>query len=205
MDILYRDDYLLVVNKPANLLSVPGKTEKDCLIDRLLKDFPNARMVHRLDRATSGIILVPLDYETHKHLSKQFELRQVDKTYEAIVNGKLTQDCGAVTLPLICDWPNRPKQKVCHESGKAAHTDYQVMEYFAKNNSTRISLHPITGRSHQLRVHMLALGHPILGDVFYADEEALNKAERLLLHAKEISFTHPHSDEKLHFTCAPSF
>jgi tRNA pseudouridine32 synthase/23S rRNA pseudouridine746 synthase len=157
---------------------------------RLQRDFPLAESVHRLDMATSGIILVALTKASERELKRQFREREPKKTYLARVWGHPAQEEGLIDLPLICDWPLRPKQKVCFETGKPAQTEYQVLEY-AADNSARVRLKPITGRSHQLRVHMLALGHPILGDNFYAHEEARAMAPRLLLHAEMLTITHP--------------
>ena len=166
LDILHDDHEILIVNKPAGLLSVPGKGEElaDCLIARIQKVFPQALLVHRLDRDTSGVMVFALTRHAQRHLGLQFEKRMTQKTYVARVAGVLEPKTGSVELPLIVDWPNRPLQKVCHETGKAAHTDYRVMRY--GEGETRVRLTPRTGRSHQLRVHMLALGHPILGDPF---------------------------------------
>jgi tRNA pseudouridine32 synthase / 23S rRNA pseudouridine746 synthase len=207
IEIVYQDESLLVVNKPAGMLSVPGRgpEKQDCLISRVQQRFPNARTVHRLDMATSGLIIIALSHDSQRALSKLFELRQVDKTYQAIVYGLVEQTSGKVDLPLICDWPNRPRQKVCHESGKPSQTEYRVISQDKDKQYTRISLHPITGRSHQLRVHMQALGHPILGDYFYAEDEALAASERLCLHAQKLSFIHPFTKEKVHLNSEPSF
>ena len=154
--VLYQDEHIMVVNKPSGLLSVPGRLDehKDSVMTRIQRDYPQAESVHRLDMATSGVII---------ELKRQFREREPKKQYVARVWGHPAQAEGLVDLPLICDWPNRPKQKVCYETGKAAQTEYEVLEY-ASDNTARVLLKPITGRSHQLRVHMLALGHPILGD-----------------------------------------
>ena len=151
-EIIYADDTLLVVNKPAGLLTVPGRgpEKQDCLINRLLVPYPNARIVHRLDQATSGLVLIPLGYEAQKHLARQFEQRLVHKCYTAVVGGVMADEAGEVDLPLICDWPNRPRQKVDYTDGKAALTRYRVLQRSAE--ATRVALEPVTGRSHQLRV-----------------------------------------------------
>ena len=207
LDILYRDDDLLILNKPAGLLTVPGKgpDNQDCLIRRALGPFPNARVVHRLDQGTSGIVMFPLNYITLRTLTKQFEARGVHKRYAAVVSGLMEQDEGEVTLPLICDWPNRPLQKVCFEQGKAAHTRYRVMERDAYTQSTRVLLEPVSGRTHQLRVHMLALGHPIVGDRLYAPVDIQEQAPRLLLHAQQIFFDHPITNQPVNVHCPPAF
>lgn len=192
LHILYQDEHIMVVNKPSGLLSVPGRLEehKDCVMTRIQRDFPQAESVHRLDMATSGVIVVALNKVAERELKRQFREREPSKYYVARVFGHPAADKGLIDLPLICDWPNRPKQMVCFENGKAAQTEYQVLEYEA-GNSARVQLKPITGRSHQLRVHLLALGHPILGDRFYAHEEALAMAARLQLHAESLTITHP--------------
>ncbi|EWH07890.1 pseudouridine synthase [Pseudoalteromonas lipolytica SCSIO 04301] len=205
LSIVYQDDDLLIVNKPSGLLTVPGKDPKhaDCLIARVNRVFPNAKIVHRLDMATSGIICLAMHKEAHRNLSIQFQDRKTAKRYVARVFGKLEQQTGSVDLPLICDWPNRPKQMVDHDKGKPSLTHFKVLEYEAQ--ATRVELTPITGRSHQLRVHMLSLGHPILGDRLYAHSEALALAPRLQLHAEMLSLTHPVSGEKMVFEAAPEF
>ena len=192
LHILYQDAHIMVVNKPSGLLSVPGRLEehKDSVMTRIQRDFPQAESVHRLDMATSGVIAVALTKAAERELKRQFREREPSKRYVARVWGHPAAEKGVVDLPLICDWPKRPKQKVCFETGKAAQTEYEVLEYLA-DNSARVALKPITGRSHQLRVHMLALGHPILGDGFYAHPEAKARAPRLLLHAESLTITHP--------------
>ncbi|MEP1448300.1 MAG: RluA family pseudouridine synthase [Paraglaciecola sp.] len=199
LQIIAQDDDILVLNKPSGLLSVPGKAKEhaDSLQTRVQRVFPCATVVHRLDMATSGLMIMALNKPAHRHISKQFELRETSKTYQAIVFGKVQQDAGEINLPLICDWPNRPKQMVDHERGKKALTRWQVLE--RNNHSTRMELTPVTGRSHQLRVHMLSMQHPIIGDRLYAHEEALSMASRLNLHAMRLSFRHPSSEQLLHF------
>ncbi len=191
LHILYQDEHILVVNKPSGLLSVPGRLPEhnDSIMTRVQRDFPQAQSVHRLDMATSGVMVVALTKSAERELKRQFREREPAKTYVARVWGQLEGEKGLVDLPLICDWPNRPKQKVCFTTGKAAQTEWQVL---ARDSvSCRVELKPITGRSHQLRVHMLALGHPILGDNFYAMPEAKALADRLLLHAERLTITHP--------------
>ena len=180
-----------IVSKPAGLLSVPGKAAKhsDCLESRIQAIYPQARIVHRLDMATSGIMVMAMNAKAHRHLGLQFERRHIKKTYVAKVWGRVEQDEGEIDLPLRCDWPNRPLQMVDHEQGKSAQTNWQVLE--REDNSTKLLLKPKTGRSHQLRVHLLAIGHPILGDEFYAKGEALEIADRLMLHAQSLEFFHP--------------
>lgn len=196
----------MVVNKASGLLSVPGRApeNKDSVMTRIQADFPTAESVHRLDMATSGVIVVALTKAAERELKRQFRERKPKKSYIARVWGHLAQDEGLIDLPLICDWPNRPKQKVCYETGKPSQTLYQVLSRDA-DGSTRVKLSPITGRSHQLRVHMLAIGHPILGDGFYAHPEAKAMASRLQLHAQELCITHPEFGTVMHFKCEPEF
>ncbi len=191
--VLYQDDALLVVDKPHDMLTTPGRgpDKQDCLINRLLPQYPNARIIHRLDMATSGIVILALSHAAQVAMGHLFEKRLINKTYIAVVDGQLNQLSGEIDKPLICDWENRPIQKVCFESGKAALTYYKSQEYDAVNNWTRVKLQPKTGRSHQLRVHMLSLGHPIVGDFFYAPKPILDKSPRLLLHANQLGFEHP--------------
>ena len=198
LHILYQDDHIMVVNKPSGLLSVPGRLEehKDSVMTRVQRDFPQAESVHRLDMATSGVLVVALTKAAERELKRQFREREPEKSYVARIWGH--PDEGLVDLPLICDWPNRPKQKVCFETGKSAQTEYQVLER-AADNSARVQLKPITGRSHQLRVHMQALGHPILGDRFYAHETAQALAPRLQLHAESLTITHPAFGNRMTF------
>ena len=203
LDIVFQDDDILVLNKPSGLLSVPGKEHADCLQARAQKVFPTATVVHRLDMATSGLMVMALNKPAHRHISKQFELRETAKTYQAIVFGLVQKDSGEINLPLICDWPNRPKQMVDHEHGKKALTHWRVLE--RNNNRTRMELKPVTGRSHQLRVHMLSMQHPILGDGLYAHGQALEMTDRLNLHAMFLSFRHPVSEQTLDFTSQVPF
>lgn len=199
LNILYQDDDIVVAEKPSGLLSVPGKAKehKDALITRINLVFPTATVVHRLDMATSGIMVMALNKASHRHISKQFELRQTKKRYFARIFGHLARQQGEVDLPLICDWPNRPKQMVDHERGKPSQTLFERIAIDDKD--TLVALYPVTGRSHQLRVHMLSLGHPILGDRLYAHEQALAMASRLQLHAQSLCFTHPTTNEWLNF------
>ncbi|CAA0080067.1 Ribosomal large subunit pseudouridine synthase A [BD1-7 clade bacterium] len=207
IDIVYADSRILVVNKPSGLLSVPGRDvrNRDCLITRLQVDFPEARIVHRLDLSTSGLMVLGLDAEAHRHLSRQFEMREVGKSYQAVVDGFIAEDSGAVDAPLICDWPNRPRQMVDNDNGKPALTHFEVIHRDDERQQTRVRLKPHTGRSHQLRVHMLHLGHPIVGCKFYAPAAVRAQSDRLLLHACELSFVHPDHDERMHFDCQPDF
>jgi len=199
LDILHADHEILIVNKPAGLLSVPGKGPElaDCLIARIQDVFPQALLIHRLDRDTSGVMVFALTPHAQRHIGLQFEKRQTKKTYVARVAGRLEPKTGTVDLPLIVDWPNRPKQMVCHETGKSAHTDWRVLK--ASDEESRVRMFPKTGRSHQLRVHMLALGHPILGDPFYAEGAARDDHARLMLHSEELRLRHPDGGEGVRF------
>jgi tRNA pseudouridine32 synthase/23S rRNA pseudouridine746 synthase len=196
LSVLHHDGDIIVLAKPSGLLSVPGKTQDlaDCLERRATERFPMATMVHRLDRDTSGVQVLANNRKAHRHLGLQFERRKVRKAYEARVWGHVGEDEGRIDLPLICDWPNRPKQMVDHESGKPAQTDWRVLERGQTPDGdavTRLALYPLTGRSHQLRVHLLSLGHPILGDRLYAHSQALAAAGRLQLHAGSLTLHHP--------------
>ncbi|WP_265501752.1 pseudouridine synthase [Paracoccus beibuensis] len=190
--VIHADDDVLVVHKQAGLLSVPGRGEDraDCLIARLRATFPSVLLVHRLDLDTSGVMVFALTPHAQRHLSKQFEDRQTRKVYVARLAGRLEPKTGRVDLPLIVDWPNRPRQKVDHVEGRHAQTDWRVMR--ANDQETRVRLMPVTGRSHQLRVHMAETGHPILGDPLYATGAAAEHP-RLMLHAESLRFRHPES------------
>jgi tRNA pseudouridine32 synthase/23S rRNA pseudouridine746 synthase len=203
--VLYSDAHMLVAEKPAGLLSVPGRLpeNKDCLITRLQTDYPDALTVHRLDMATSGLMVFARGTEVHRALSKAFAARQVSKRYIAVVAGAVAADEGEVDLPLITDWPNRPRQMVDHAIGKPSLTRYRVLSREAA--MTRVELEPVTGRSHQLRVHMMALGHPIVGDVFYAPPEVQLLSPRLLLHACRLELPHPVSGKTMTFGSQPQF
>lgn len=204
LTVLHDDAEMLVVDKPSGLLSVPGKGEHlaDCLLSRVQMVWPQALLVHRLDRDTSGVMVFGLTPHAQRFLSKQFELRAAKKTYVARVWGRLTPKSGRVDLPLIVDWPNRPKQHVDHENGKPAVTDWRVLK--DSEAESRVRLMPRTGRSHQLRVHMQVLGHPILGDPFYA-EGAARDHERLMLHSEELRIKHPDSGKMIRFRSPPDF
>jgi len=190
LSVIHADHQLLLVDKPAGLLSVPGKGPHlaDCLIARVQAAYPEALLVHRLDRDTSGVMVFALAPSAQRHLGLQFEKRQTKKTYVARVWGRLGPKTGTVDLPLIVDWANRPLQMVDHENGKSAQTDWRVARY--EDQATRVRLMPKTGRSHQLRVHMRELGHPILGDPFYATGPARD-FPRLMLHSESLRLRHP--------------
>lgn len=205
IQILYRDAELLLVRKPDLLLSVPGRhrLNRDCLITRLQTEYPTARTVHRLDLDTSGIMIIALTARSQSVLGRLFQERRVCKEYEAVVHGRVADDRGQIDLPIARDWENRPRQKICHESGRDALTHYTVTAREA--DRTRLLLEPVTGRSHQLRIHTASIGHPILGCDMYAHAEALGMAPRLLLHASRIAFPHPLTEEWMDVSCPPPF
>jgi len=191
LPVIHADDAILVLDKPAGLLTVPGKDPSlaDCLESRAQQDYPSARIVHRLDKDTSGVIVLGLTAKAHAHLGLQFEKRQTSKTYVARVAGRLAPETGIVDAPITTDWPNRPMQHIDRINGRPAVTRWTVETY--EHNATRVRLVPETGRSHQLRVHMHHLGHAILGDNLYAGDADLNAAPRLQLHALSLGFRHP--------------
>lgn len=197
--LLHSDNRLLVFSKPPGLLTVPGigPEKADCLASRADEAFPGARIVHRLDRDTSGVIVLARDAEAHRHVSIQFQDRQVDKHYEAVVGGRLAVDEGVIDAALRKDLDNPPRQIIDEQNGRSASTRFEVIE--RHDDRTRVHLSPYTGRSHQLRVHMLSIGHPILGDDLYAPLDLLQASPRLLLHATILTITHPSSGAELTF------
>ncbi|MGB7242103.1 MAG: RluA family pseudouridine synthase [Sulfitobacter sp.] len=196
LNILHEDADVVLVDKPAGLLSVPGRGPHlaDCLISRLQVAFPDALLVHRLDRDTSGVMVFALTPHAQRDLNAQFRERRTRKTYVADVSGVPAASKGTIDLPLIVDWPNRPLQMVCHDTGKPAQTDWTLIK--DKGDTARLRLIPKTGRTHQLRVHMLSMGHPILGDPFYATGAAANYP-RMMLHSEELRFNHPQSGRSM--------
>lgn len=194
---VYRDAHLLLIDKPSGLLSVPGRGEDkaDCAIARVQADYPEALTVHRLDMSTSGLLLMARGKDMQRALSGLFERGEIDKTYLADVRGVPCPPAGEIDLPLITDWPNRPRQKVDHEIGKPSRTLYETLH--SGSGISRLRLTPLTGRSHQLRVHLASLGHPILGDDLYADPLSLAARPRLALHATALSFRHPVTGDRL--------
>jgi len=197
LTVLYADTHLIAVDKPSGLLSVPGRGEDkaDCALSRAQANYPDALTVHRLDMATSGLLLLARGKEMQRALSGLFERGEISKRYIADVWGAPSPVSGQISLPLITDWPNRPLQKVDHEIGKPSVTRFDTLR--ASGASARLILTPLTGRSHQLRVHLAEIGHPILGDEFYAHAEALAAAPRLALHAASLSFLHPATGQPL--------
>lgn len=202
--ILHEDAHIVVVDKPAGLLSVPGRGPDlaDCLITRLQVAFPDALLVHRLDRDTSGIMIFALTPHAQRDLSMQFEQRRTKKTYVARVAGEVSETSGEIDLPLIVDWPNRPRQMVCHDTGKPALTRWTRTK--VGDGESRLRLEPKTGRSHQLRVHCLSMGHPILGDPIYAPE-TFDQYPRMMLHSEELRVNHPESGVGMKFRSKAPF
>lgn len=213
LEVVFADEHLLVVNKPSGLLSVPGRGEdkQDCLIARAQAQWPDALTVHRLDMSTSGLMVIARGPDMQRRLSQAFAQREVHKIYEAIVAGELrateTDDADAwsdIHMPLLIDWPNRPKSKVDWAHGKPSHTQWRVKDSNLKN-ATRVELQPITGRTHQLRLHMMAIGHAILGDALYASSDIQTQSPRLLLHARDLQFKHPITAEWMAFESVVPF
>ncbi len=205
LKIIYRDDDILVVDKPAWILSVRGrgKAHQDSIQKRVNTVFPTAYIVHRLDMATSGLMVLAMHKEASANLGKQFADRRTHKIYYARVLGHPRDNEGNCDAPLIVDWPNRPKQKVCYETGKPSLTQFRVIS--RDNKTSLVKLEPKTGRSHQLRVHMLSLGHPILGDRLYSTEASRVGIERLHLHASELGLFHPTTNKWIEFTSEHPF
>lgn len=197
IEILYQDEHLLLINKPGVLLSLSGKhpLNKDSVHYRLVKGFPTATMVHRLDFGTSGIMVVALNKAVNAHLTKQFQAWSVSKAYTAVLHGHIPDgnlpERGRIELPIAKDRLNFPLQKICYETGKMAVTDYQVLERLQDSFATKVEFKPVSGRTHQLRIHSREIGHPILGCDLYATDEAFFMAKRLMLHATRLEFDHP--------------
>lgn len=196
MQILYAGDRLVVIDKPAGLLSVPGRIEPDCASARVQALYPDALIVHRLDQATSGLLLFARGLDAQRDLSADFAERRIGKLYVAVVAGRLEGE-GLIDLPVGADWPNRPRQRVDHQHGKPSQTRWHALAH--EGDQTRVALEPLTGRTHQLRVHLAAIGHAILGDTLYAEPDRAAASPRLLLHASELRI----GDH--HFTCPPEF
>lgn len=207
-ETIYADMHLLVLNKSSGLLSVPGKGlgKQDCLSARVQEHYPEALIVHRLDMATSGLMLMARGHAMQTALSKLFEIRAIHKRYAAVVTGQMntSPDWQLIDLPIALDWPNRPL-RVIHANGKPSQTCWRALCYDTETNTTRVELKPITGRSHQLRVHLKALGHPIVGDALYAPADVEAMAPRLLLHACELQFSHPAGGAHMVFQNTPEF
>lgn len=197
--ILFQDEHLLLINKPSGLLSLSGKNplNKDSVHFRLVQDFPTATLVHRLDFGTSGIMLVALTKAVNAQLTKQFQAGTINKTYTAILHGHLEQDDGTIELPIAKDPPNFPLQKICAESGKPAQTHYIVIARMESPTVTRVLFSPVSGRTHQLRIHSREIGHPIVGCDLYKNAQSFSLAPRLMLHATTLEFTHPLTGERI--------
>lgn len=203
--LVYVDEHLLVLAKPAGLLAVPGRgaDKQDCLSERARRMWPDALVVHRLDMATSGLLVMARGVAMQRALSRVFAEREVDKRYVAVVTGTMEGEQGSIDLPIAADWPNRPLRKIDAQTGRASTTHWRVLG--RGDDGTRLELEPVTGRTHQLRVHLQAVGHPILGDALYAPAAVQARAPRLLLHASALRFAHPASGEPLAFDSAPPF
>ena len=205
--VVHADAHCIVVGKPSGLLAVPGRGEagRDCVSERVRSEYADALIVHRLDMATSGLMLLARGADAQRMLSIAFARREVHKRYVAVVDGQLDTREGEIDLPLGADWPNRPRQQVDTLHGRPSLTRYRVIDVDAVRNTTRLELEPVTGRAHQLRVHLLALGHAILGDALYGSAEVQAAAPRLLLHASSLRFPHPASGEPMSFDSPPPF
>jgi tRNA pseudouridine32 synthase/23S rRNA pseudouridine746 synthase len=210
-ELLYADDHLLVLNKPSGLLSVPGRgpDKQDCLSARVQQHYPDALIVHRLDMQTSGLLAMARGIAAQRSINRAFEQRLVHKRYQAVVDGLAcvagADEWGVIDLPLELDWPNRPKHIVDYANGRPSVTRWRVLAADPERAGTRLELEPVTGRSHQLRVHLQAIGHPILGDDLYASAEAIARASRLLLHACELNLPHPVTGALMSFSSPPPF
>ena len=216
LDLVYADDGIVVLNKPSGLLAVPGKTSDLCLSLQVQAQFADALIVHRLDMATSGLMVMARGIAAQRVLNDHFAQRRVHKRYAAIAHGDCrvtranndtdTDDVWqTIDLPIIVDWPNRPLRKIDFETGKPSSTRWRCVAYDADRNASRLELEPLTGRSHQLRVHLQAIGHPILGDALYAPPDVAAASPRLLLHATELAFAHPISGEWISFASPDGF
>ncbi len=199
IEILFQDEHLLLINKPSKLLSLSGKhpANIDSVHYRLVKEFPTATLIHRLDFGTSGIMIVALNKQINAQIGKQFQARTVEKSYTALLYGHLSEPEGLIDYPIAKDPPNSPLQKICHIEGKPAQTRFTVLERMQVPNATRIMFRPESGRTHQLRIHSQQIGHPILGCDLYATDEAFHMADRLMLHASSICFDHPVSKARI--------
>ncbi len=208
--VIHEDEALLVLDKPSGLLSVPGRgaDKQDCMSARAQARFPDALIVHRLDMATSGVMILARGLEMQRAINSAFSNRLVNKTYTAVVDGLLActdDEWQTIDLPIIVDWPNRPLRIIDHDHGKPSQTRWRAVSQDHAAKTTRLELEPITGRSHQLRVHLMAIGHPILGDALYASPPVQAKAQRLQLHACALELMHPLSGESLRFFSKPPF
>ena|SRR5437899_10044124 len=202
LPVLHASEHLLLLDKPSDLLCVPGRgaDKQDCLSARAQLAYPDALVVHRLDMATSGLCLMARGGTAQRRLSQAFAAREVGKCYIAIVAGRMEAQSGLIDLPLAIDWPMRPRRIIDREHGKPSQTRWRLLSYDERSDASRLELEPVTGRTHQLRVHLLAIGHPILGDALYAPASVRDGAPRLMLHASQLALTHPVSGEPLRFS-----
>jgi tRNA pseudouridine32 synthase / 23S rRNA pseudouridine746 synthase len=208
--VVYEDAHLIAVHKPAGLLTVPGKgpDKQDCLITRLQQTYPEALLVHRLDMATSGLVVFARSAPIQRALGLTFEERRVTKRYVAWVSGLVdvaNQPSLTINLPILVDWPNRPLRKIDTAQGQAASTELRLLRSDTIRHASLVELTPLTGRTHQLRVHMQAIGHPILGDAWYAPPEVQAQAPRLLLHARNLTLRHPVHGNWLQLEAVPKY
>lgn len=207
LDVLYIDEHLLALNKPSGLLSVPGRgvAKSDCLLSRANRDYPELLAVHRLDMGTSGVMLFARDKTCHRQLSELFAQRLIRKKYRAIVTGRPLPSSATINTALICDWPNRPRQKIDPCKGKQAITEFTTLHHNEQENISHLEVKPLTGRSHQIRVHLASIGHAILGDTLYASESVIAMSPRLLLHATRVEFLHPVNQQLVSITSPAPF
>ena len=209
LEVVHADHAILVLNKPSGLLTVPGRgpEKQDCLSKRVQSRYPDALIVHRLDRDTSGLVVFARGLPAQRALNLAFEQRRVDKRYTAVVTGQLPTDdqWHEINLPMLVDWPNRPKRTINHAEGQSALTRWRCTAVNAVDNTSRVELEPVTGRTHQLRVHMQAIGHPMVGDTLYAPPDVQAQSNRLLLHSGMLSFPHPVSGVVHEYTATPAF
>ncbi|MDE0768460.1 MAG: pseudouridine synthase [Opitutaceae bacterium] len=207
IELLYQDDAILLINKPSGLLSLSGKNpaNKDSVHYRLVQDFPGALMIHRLDLGTSGVMILALNKTVNANLCRQFIDRKVTKTYTGLLSGALAEPEGMIDIPIIKDLDNFPYQKVCLQTGKPAQSRYRLLDYCPERNVSRVEFTPITGRTHQLRVHSQAIGHSILGCDLYASSEVGAMSNRLMLHATSLVFDHPTTGERTTGECPVPF
>ena len=209
LEVVHADHAILVLNKPSGLLTVPGRgpEKQDCLSKRVQSRYPDALIVHRLDRDTSGLVVFARGLPAQRALNLAFEQRRVDKRYTAVVTGQLPIDdqWHEINLPMLVDWPNRPKRTINHAEGQSALTRWRCTAVNAMDNTSRVELEPVTGRTHQLRVHMQAIGHPMVGDTLYAPPDVQAQSNRLLLHSGMLSFPHPVSGVVHEYTATPAF
>ena len=206
-DLVYADNSILVLNKPSGLVSVPGRTPElqDSLSRRVQSVYPDACIVHRLDMDTSGILIMARSSDAQRELGRMFMNRNIGKTYIAIVQGTVPRESGDIEFPLRPDWPNRPRQQVDFECGKPSLTRYKILEVDAETCTSRLEIEPVTGRTHQIRIHLSTFGHPILGDRLYAPLDVRSRSCRLLLHAQSLHLQHPVTGVRMQFECTAPF